>query len=63
MNSLPLYRKENHADSAKDEHGPMGESAEDDLKIVIETSSKCPEKQIFAKFPHEKTPSLMLLLI
>ena len=35
MNGLPLYRKENHTDSAKDEHGPMGESAENDLTYVI----------------------------
>lgn len=42
VNRLPLYREEDHADSAKYEHGPVGETAEEYFKKVIEASAKCP---------------------
>lgn len=44
MDRLPLNREEYHADSAEYKHGPMGETAEEYFKKVIDTSAKCPQK-------------------
>ena len=42
---LPLYCDEHKADSAKNEHCPVGKSAEYHFKPIIQTASDCPQKQ------------------
>lgn len=63
MQQGTLNIKKQKTDPSQDKHGPMRKAAEKNLKKIIDTTSQCPEENIFTQFFHKKRPRYVLYYI